>query len=142
VATQLDAAYVAHVTAQLAIYIGPIAQVLVRKAARESRTRAEFVRKCAENLGTQERTRSCTSWDTSNGFSARPAGRMLAWPGATSHRSRTAGDAQAIAVMSRDLDRARAWMGIPRERDRGHDRRPRHCAIVTRDGARVAASRS
>ena len=54
-ATPLEAAYVEEVTAQLAIYIGPIAQVLTRKAARESRTRAEFVRRCAENLGTQER---------------------------------------------------------------------------------------
>jgi serine/threonine-protein kinase len=56
VATPLEAAYVDQVTAQLAVYIGPIAQVLTRKAARESRTRAEFVRRCAENLGTQERT--------------------------------------------------------------------------------------
>jgi len=54
-ATVLEPSYVEHVTAHLAIYIGPIAQVLTRKAARESRTRAEFVRRCAENLGTQER---------------------------------------------------------------------------------------
>jgi len=54
-ATPLEAAYVEQVTNQLAIYIGPIAQVLTRKAARESRTRAEFARRCAENLGTQER---------------------------------------------------------------------------------------
>jgi serine/threonine-protein kinase len=55
VATPLEAEYVAQVTAQLAVYIGPIAQVLAKKAARQSRTRAEFVRHCAENLGTQER---------------------------------------------------------------------------------------
>ena len=55
VAMPLEPEYVAQVTAQLAVYIGPIAQVLARKAARESRTRAEFVRRCAENLGTQER---------------------------------------------------------------------------------------
>ena len=55
VATPLEAAYVEHVTNQLAIYIGPIAQVLAKKAARDSRTRSEFVRRCAENLGTQER---------------------------------------------------------------------------------------
>jgi serine/threonine protein kinase len=54
-ATTLEASYVDQVTAHLAIYIGPIAQVLTRKAARESRTRQEFVRRCAENLGTQER---------------------------------------------------------------------------------------
>ncbi len=51
----VEAAYVELVTSQLAVYIGPIAQVLARKAARESRTRVEFVRRCAENLGTQER---------------------------------------------------------------------------------------
>jgi eukaryotic-like serine/threonine-protein kinase len=51
----VEAAYVEQVTAQLAVYIGPIAQVLTKKAARESRNRAEFVRRCAENLGTQER---------------------------------------------------------------------------------------
>jgi serine/threonine-protein kinase len=55
VAAPLETAYVEHVTARLAVYIGPIAQVLTRKAARESRTRAEFVRRCADNLGTQER---------------------------------------------------------------------------------------
>ncbi|HTQ73600.1 MAG TPA: serine/threonine-protein kinase [Burkholderiales bacterium] len=51
----LEAAYVDEVTAHLAIYIGPIAQVLTKKAARESRTRSEFVRRCSENLGTQDR---------------------------------------------------------------------------------------
>jgi serine/threonine-protein kinase len=55
VTTPLEEAYVAHVTAHLAVHIGPIAQVLSKKAARESRSRAEFVRKCAEHLGTQER---------------------------------------------------------------------------------------
>ena len=53
--TPLETPYVEHVTGQLAVYIGPIAQVLAKKAARESRTRSEFVRRCAENLGTQER---------------------------------------------------------------------------------------
>jgi serine/threonine-protein kinase len=54
-ATALEPAFVEEVTAHLAIYIGPIAQVLTRKAARESRTRHEFVQKVAENLGTQDR---------------------------------------------------------------------------------------
>ncbi|MFO1312377.1 MAG: serine/threonine-protein kinase [Burkholderiales bacterium] len=54
-ATPLEAAYVELVTDKLAVYIGPIAQVLAKKAARESRTRSEFVRRCGENLGTQER---------------------------------------------------------------------------------------
>jgi serine/threonine-protein kinase len=51
----LEPAFVEQVTMHLAVYIGPIAQVLTRKAARESRNRAEFVRRCAETLGTQER---------------------------------------------------------------------------------------
>ncbi len=54
-ATPLEAAYIDEVTAKLAVYIGPIAQVLTRKAARESRTRSEFARRCADNLGTQDR---------------------------------------------------------------------------------------
>lgn len=54
-ATPLEPAYVEMVTSQLAVYIGPIAMVLAKKAAREARTRSEFVRRCAENLGTQER---------------------------------------------------------------------------------------
>jgi serine/threonine-protein kinase len=53
--TPLEPAYIEEVTNHLAIVIGPIAQVLARKAAREARTRQEFVRKCADNLGTQER---------------------------------------------------------------------------------------
>ena len=56
-ATVLEPSYIDQVTAQLAVYIGPIAQVLTRKAARESRTRQEFVRRCAENLGTQDARR-------------------------------------------------------------------------------------
>jgi serine/threonine-protein kinase len=55
VATPLEEAYIAQVTSQLALHIGPIAQVLAKKAARESRSRTEFVRKCADHLGTQER---------------------------------------------------------------------------------------
>ena len=54
-ATTVEPAYVEQVTSRLAVYIGPIARVLTKKAARESRTRSEFVRRCAENLGTQER---------------------------------------------------------------------------------------
>jgi hypothetical protein len=80
----VDAAYVAQVTGQLAIYIGPIAQVIAKKAARESRTRAEFVRKCAENLGTQERIAFLHELGTNKVFrNAACVAECLAWPGAT-----------------------------------------------------------
>ena len=39
----------------LAVYIGPIAQIVTRKAARESKNRTEFLRRVADSLGTQER---------------------------------------------------------------------------------------
>jgi serine/threonine-protein kinase len=51
----LDAAYVDEVTARLAIYLGPIARIVTKKAAQQASGRAEFVRLVAENLGTQER---------------------------------------------------------------------------------------
>jgi serine/threonine-protein kinase len=50
-----DAAYVDEVTARLAMYLGPIARVVTRKAAQRTSGRAEFVRLVADNLGTQER---------------------------------------------------------------------------------------
>jgi serine/threonine-protein kinase len=51
----LEADFVDEVTAMLTIYIGPIAPIVTRKAMRESRNRAEFLRKVADSLGTQER---------------------------------------------------------------------------------------
>jgi tRNA A-37 threonylcarbamoyl transferase component Bud32 len=51
----LDAAYVDQVTARLAVYLGPIARIVTRKAAQQTASRAEFVRMVAGNLGTQER---------------------------------------------------------------------------------------
>ncbi len=43
------------VTARLAVYLGPIAQIVTKKAARGARSRSEFVQRVADNLGTQER---------------------------------------------------------------------------------------
>jgi serine/threonine-protein kinase len=51
----LEAEFIDEVTAMLTIYIGPIAPIVTRKAMRESKNRAEFLRKVADSLGTQER---------------------------------------------------------------------------------------
>jgi hypothetical protein len=40
---------------ELAVYIGPIAPIVTRKAARDAKGRADFLRRVADNLGTQER---------------------------------------------------------------------------------------
>jgi serine/threonine-protein kinase len=51
----IDAAFVDDVTARLAIYLGPIARIVVNKAAQRATSRGELVRAVADNLGTQER---------------------------------------------------------------------------------------
>jgi len=51
----LDAAYIEQVNAQLAVYLGPIARVVTKRAAQRTTSRDEFVRLVAENLGTQDR---------------------------------------------------------------------------------------
>jgi serine/threonine-protein kinase len=51
----LDQAYIDQITARLAVYIGPIAPIVTKKAARDARGRREFLRRVADNLGTQER---------------------------------------------------------------------------------------
>ena len=51
----LEPEFIDEVTAMLTVYIGPIAQIVTRKAMRESRNRTEFLRKVADSLGTQER---------------------------------------------------------------------------------------
>jgi len=51
----IDAAYIDQVTARLAVYLGPIARIVTKKAAQRASGRAEFVRLVADNLGTQER---------------------------------------------------------------------------------------
>jgi len=51
----IDSAYIDEVTARLAIYLGPIARIVTKKAAQRASGRAEFVLLVADNLGTQER---------------------------------------------------------------------------------------
>ena len=51
----LEPAFVDEITARLAVYIGPIAPIVTRRAAREAKDRRDFLHRVAENLGTQER---------------------------------------------------------------------------------------
>jgi serine/threonine-protein kinase len=51
----LDQAFIDQVTARLAVYIGPIAPVLTKRAARDATSRRDFLQRVADNLGTQER---------------------------------------------------------------------------------------
>ncbi len=51
----LEQAYVDQVAGRLAVYLGPIAGIVARKAARETSTRRDFVLQVADSLGTQER---------------------------------------------------------------------------------------
>ena len=54
-AAPLDQAFIDQVTARLAVYIGPIAPVLAKRAARDAKNRTDFLHRVADNLGTQER---------------------------------------------------------------------------------------
>jgi serine/threonine-protein kinase len=51
----LDQTFIDQVTARLAVYIGPIAPILAKRAARDAKSRSDFLHRVAENLGTQER---------------------------------------------------------------------------------------
>ena len=51
----LDQTFIEQVTARLAVYIGPIAPVLTKRAARDAKSRSDFLQRVAENLGTQDR---------------------------------------------------------------------------------------
>jgi serine/threonine-protein kinase len=51
----LDPAFLERVSAQLVIHLGPIAQIVVKKAAREAKGRADLLRRVAESLDTPER---------------------------------------------------------------------------------------
>jgi len=51
----LEPAFVEQVAARLAVYLGPIAPIVTRKAARVARSRSEFLQLVADNLGTQDR---------------------------------------------------------------------------------------
>src|SRR5205085_4548025 len=51
----LETAFVDRTTTCLAVYLGPIAKVVARKAAAQSTNEGDFVERCAANLGTQDR---------------------------------------------------------------------------------------
>jgi serine/threonine protein kinase len=51
----LDAGFVEETTSRLAVYLGPIAKVVARKAAKEAANRQQFVQLVAGHLGMQER---------------------------------------------------------------------------------------
>jgi serine/threonine-protein kinase len=51
----LDQAFVDQITARLAVYIGPIAPIVTKRAARDAKGRTDFLQRVADNLGTQER---------------------------------------------------------------------------------------
>ena len=51
----LEQAFIDQISGRLAVYLGPIAQIVTRRAAREAKTRSDFVRRVADNLGTQDR---------------------------------------------------------------------------------------
>ncbi|MEO8305528.1 MAG: serine/threonine-protein kinase [Betaproteobacteria bacterium] len=52
----LDQEFVDFVAGRLAVYLGPIAKIVAKKAAANTPTRVAFLKRVAENLGTQERT--------------------------------------------------------------------------------------
>jgi serine/threonine-protein kinase len=51
----LEAPFIDHTTQRLAVYLGPIAKLVARKAAEQARTRDEFVQIVAGHIGTQDR---------------------------------------------------------------------------------------
>ena len=51
----LEQGFVDQTTSRLAVYLGPIAKVVARKAAQKARNADEFVQLVAEHIGTQER---------------------------------------------------------------------------------------
>jgi len=51
----LDPSFVEQTTSRLAVYLGPIAKVVARKAAKEAANRQQFVQLIANHLGAQER---------------------------------------------------------------------------------------
>jgi eukaryotic-like serine/threonine-protein kinase len=51
----LEQAFIDLTTSRLAVYLGPIAKVVARNAARQARDSDEFVQLVAEHIGTQER---------------------------------------------------------------------------------------
>jgi serine/threonine-protein kinase len=53
--TPLDPGFVEQTTTRLAVYLGPVAKVVARRAAKEAANRQQFVQLLANHLGTQER---------------------------------------------------------------------------------------
>ena len=51
----LDPDFVEQTTSRLVVYLGPIAKIVARKAAKEGGNRQEFVQRVAGHLGVQER---------------------------------------------------------------------------------------
>ncbi|HKN09541.1 MAG TPA: serine/threonine-protein kinase [Pseudomonadota bacterium] len=51
----LDPVFVEETTSRLAVYLGPIAKIVTRKAAADAANRQEFVQRVADHLGAQER---------------------------------------------------------------------------------------
>ena len=51
----LDPGFVEEATSRLTVYLGPVAKVVVRKAAKEGGNRQDFVQRVAGHLGAQER---------------------------------------------------------------------------------------
>ncbi len=51
----IDPSFVEQTTSRLAVYLGPIAKVVARKAAKEATSRQQFVQLVANHLGAQER---------------------------------------------------------------------------------------
>jgi len=54
--TPLEPAFVDQTTLKLAVYLGPIARVVVRKASQNAHNEQEFVARVASHLGTSERS--------------------------------------------------------------------------------------
>jgi serine/threonine-protein kinase len=52
----VEPAFVDEITERLALYIGPIARIVTKRAAREAKNRSDFLHRVAESLGSQERT--------------------------------------------------------------------------------------
>jgi len=51
----LDPVFIERITAQLAVYVGPMARLIARQALQRAQTRDELVHLLAENVGTQDR---------------------------------------------------------------------------------------
>ncbi len=51
----LEQAFIDQIAARLAVFLGPIAPLVTKRAAREAKSPSDFVKRVAENLGPQER---------------------------------------------------------------------------------------